>query len=263
MNVFGEEFYKLYEENQQHEFFVDYAIDLGDETFAVVEFLPVNSILNNCYKIAVEKARHTMDEGQNLQIRGQRKKVINQFKGIMAETAIHIYLHRRCDFPLEMIHRWDLERENFADANNEYDLKITNNGVDYLIESRSSSSYQGGLGRFMQYYDIIGKYSNRRKSNEQVSDMYIRPVFQYVRRIMTQNEYFQAIGNTFADIRNDELKLYLVAVAGKDEMYGMNGYTKNMGQGQTVYQCIRIKDAHDISAVPVIYYKAMKERGLL
>lgn len=263
MNFFGEEFYRLYKENQQHEFFVDYAIDLGDETFAVVEFQPVNSILNNCYKIAIEKARHTMDEGQNLQIRSRQKKVINQFKGIMAETAIHIYLHRRCDFPLEVIHRWDLERKDFTNASNEYDLKITNNGIDYLIESRSSSSYQTGLDRFMQYYDIIGKYSNRRKNNEKISDMYIRPVFQYIGRTMTQNEYRYAIKNTFADIRNNELKLFLVAVAGKDEMYGTNGYTKNMGQGQTVYQCIKIKDAHDISSVPMIYYKAMKERGLL
>lgn len=259
MNQFGKEFKKLYEENQQHEFFIDHEIDLGDKTFAVVEFVPVNSILNNCYKIARVKARYTMDESQSLEIREPEKKVINQFKGIMAETAIHIYLHRRCNFSIEDIHRWDLERTTFTDAHNEYDLKISRNGVDYFIESRSSSSYRSGLDQFMLRYDIIGKYSNRRKSSEKVSDMYVRPVFQYVNRTLTKDEYELAVYDTCSDISDKNLKLFLVAVAGKDEMYGEHGYTKNMRQGYTKYQCIKIKDAHDIAAVPLIYYLAARE----
>ena len=46
MNQFGEEFYSLYSQNHDHEYFIDYTIDLGDEEFAIVEFVPINSILN-------------------------------------------------------------------------------------------------------------------------------------------------------------------------------------------------------------------------
>lgn len=263
MNIFGDEFYQLYEENKEHEFFVDYVIDLGDERFSVVEFSPVNSILNNCYKIAVEKSKYTMDEGQNLEIRERRKKIINQFKGIMAETAIHIFLNRKCGLPIDTIHRWDLERSSFADTRNEYDIKITQSGEEFFIESRSSSSYKTDLRRFMMYYDIIGKYSNQKKNNERVSDMYVRPVFQYIDCVMTQEEYEVAIYDTFSDISNNRLKLYLVATAGKKEMYGESGYSKNMGQGGTQYQCIKIKDAHDIMQTLTIYLNEMRERGIL
>ena len=261
MNKFGEEFYQLYADNEEHEFFIDYVVNLGGEdNFAIVEFVPVNSILNNCYKIAVEKAKYTMDEGQDLEIREVKKKRINQFKGIIAETAIHIYLNKRCCFPLKLVHRWDLERDSFSDASNEYDIKIDNGDMSYYIESRSSSSYQSPLNRFMAYYDIIGKYSNQRKNNERKSDMYIRPVFQYQNANMTKNQYEAAIYNTYTDISQNRLKLYLVASVGKEEMYGEKGYQKSMGQGTTQYQCIKIKDAHDIKAVVSIYKKAVRER---
>lgn len=259
MNNFGDEFYQLYEENREHDFFMDYVIDMGDKNFSVVEFMPVNSILNNCYKIAVEKSKYTMDEGQNLEIRERRKKIINQFKGIMAETAIHIFLNQKCGFSLDSVHRWDLERSSFTDTRNEYDIKITQSGVDFYIESRSSSSYKTDLRRFMMYYDIIGKYSNQKKNNERISDMYVRPVFQYINCIMTQREYEKAIYNTFSDISNNKLKLYLVATVGKKEMYGESGYSKSMGQRGTQYQCIKIKDAHDIMETLTVYRTEMTE----
>ena len=242
---------------------MDHMINMGEGEFAIVEFMPVNSILNNCYKIAVEKAKYTMDEGQDLQIRNRRKKIINQFKGIMAETAIQLYLLERCNFKIDSVKRWDLERESFAYTNNEYDIKITQSGIDFFIESRSSSSYKTDLKHFMMYYDIIGKYANQRKTNERISDLYVRPVFQYVNCTLTQDEYEQEIFNTFDDISAKRLKLYLVAVAGKNEMYGPRGYKKNMGQGKTRYQCIKIKDAHDIRAILAIYSAEMRERRIL
>lgn len=263
MNKYGEEFYELYNANREHDYFVDLNIRMEHGNFAVVEFVPVNSILNNCYKIAVEKAKHTMDESQSLKKREKDKKIINQFKGIMAEAAIHIYLDQRCDFSINNIFRWDLERTNFDNANNEYDIKILQNGVDYVIESRSSSSYRTDLPRFMKYYDIIGKYSNQRKNNERVSDMYIRPVFQYINLSLTKEQYEERVYRTFSDISSNTLKLYLVASVGKDEMYGEHGYEKSMGQGPTKYQCIKIKDAHDIESIEEIYINAMRERGIL
>lgn len=246
MNRFGEEFYLLYSQNHNHDYFIDYTIDLGEGEFSVVEFMPVNSILNNCYKIAVEKAKYTMDEGQDLQIRNKRKKIINQFKGIMAEAAIHLYLLERCSFTIDSVKRWDLERESFADTNNEYDLKITKDGVDFFIESRSSSSYKTDLKRFMMYYDIIGKYANQKKRNERISDLYVRPVFQYVGCTFTKDEYEQEIFNTFADISANRLKLYLVAAAGKEKCMGNMGTIRTWGRDTLVISVSKL-GMHKIS----------------
>ncbi|MEY8390861.1 hypothetical protein AALA98_05730 [Lachnospiraceae bacterium 45-W7] len=249
MNKYGEEFYQMYQKTEGHDYFQHHRITVEGREFHVVEFIPVNSILNNCYKIAVEKAKYTRDEGQDAQIREAGRKEINQFKGIMAETAIHIFLNRECEFPLENISRWDLVRPDFMSPENEYDIKVNNKGREFYLESRSSSSYHTSLEKFMQQYDIIGKYTNEIKRQERKSDLYIRPVFQYVNPNMNKDEYKKAVERTYQDIREKQLKLFLVAAAGKEEMYGFKGYDKNMAQGSTQYRCIKIRNAHDMDYV--------------
>ncbi|MCI9081618.1 MAG: hypothetical protein HFI70_04740 [Lachnospiraceae bacterium] len=249
MNEFGKEFYKLYQETDDHDYFLHYFFLINGREFHIVEFVPVNSILNNCHKIAVEKARYTRDEGQDAKTREPARKVINQFKGIMAETAIHIFLNRECGFSLDCISRWDLVRPDFKSAENEYDIKVNEGGREFCIESRSSSSYRTSLEEFMQEYDIIGKYTNAVKRQEKKSDLYIRPVFQYENPNMTKKEYQKAVGDTYQDISENSLKLFLVAAAGKEEMYGSKGYYKNMGQGSTRYRCIKIRNAHDMDFI--------------
>ncbi len=249
MNKYGKEFYKLYQQTDGHDYFLHHEIIIGGRRFHVVEFVPVKSILNNCYKIADEKAKYTRDEGQDAKMREPAKKVINQFKGIMAEAAIHIFLNRECGFPLESISRWDLERSDFKSAENEYDIKVNNRGRDFCIESRSSGSYHTSLREFMQRYDIIGKYTNEIKRQEKKSDLYIRPVFQYTNPDMDNGEYKKAVEHTYQDISENSLKLFLTAAAGKEEMYGSKGYYKNMRQGSTQYRCIRIRDAYDMDFV--------------
>lgn len=249
MNQYGKEFYEMYRKTDGHDYFFHYEIPVKGRGFHIVEFVPVNAILNNCYKIAVEKAKYTRNEGQDARTRQADRKVINQFKGIMAEAAIHIFLDRECGFPLEHILRWDLERPDFKSPENEYDIKVNDRGREFCIESRSSSSYRTSLEEFMQQYDIIGKYTNEIKRQERTSDLYIRPVFQYENPNMTKETYQKAVAHTYRDISENSLKLFLVAAAGKEEMYGFKGYDKNMTQGSTQYRCIKIRDAHDMDFV--------------
>lgn len=257
MNIYGTEFYRLLDENEGHTFFELSEVNLGEKEYTVAEFKPVNSLLNNCYKIAKEKCLYTMDEGQDLQKRSYQKKLINQFKGIMAEMAIHIYCYECLGLKRNEVLRWDLERPDYKSAENEYDLKVTLSDCDLIIESRSSSSYKSRLNAFMKDYDIIGRYSNDKKQNEKVSDLYVRPVFQYS-YFMDKEAYNEAVYRTFDDISKGLLKLYLVASVGKEEMYGELGYFKTMGQGSTLYRCIKIINAHDIEEMKRIIMKAKR-----
>lgn len=244
MNKFGKEFIELYNENRTYPYFNEVKLDFG----IVLEFHAPAGLYNNCYKIAREKAKYTMDYSQNLSKRSWEEKVIKQFKGILAEMSIQLYLIQKCKIPFHHIYRWDLVRDTFQYASKEYDLKISTEHKELFIESRSSDSYKTSLGRFIEYYDIIGKYSNRIKTSERKADLYIRPVYQFAPCIR-QEEWKDKLFETYQMIQSNSLKLYLVSGATKEEMYGEKSYTKNMSQGETTYRCLKITDAGDMNRI--------------
>ena len=277
MNRYGKEFIDICKKYSDFQYFYEKELDFG----TVLEFRAPADMYNNCVKIAREKARYTMDYSQSLVLRRPEEKEIKQFKGILAETAIQLYLVQKCRIPFHQVHRWDLERDTFQSASNEYDLKITaangenTNGKianrevanrevtnrkianrkianrEITIESRASDSYKTSLDSFVRQYDIIGKYSNSRKTNEKKADVYMRPVYQFT-SCMNKTEHKSKLYETYKMIQSRELQLYLVSGATKEEMYGERSYTKNMDQGSTIYRCLKIMDAGDIKRISEI-----------
>ena len=277
MNRYGKEFIDICKKYSDFQYFYEKELDFG----TVLEFRAPADMYNNCVKIAREKARYTMDYSQSLVLRPPEEKEIKQFKGILAETAIQLYLVQKCRIPFHQVHRWDLERDTFQSASNEYDLKITaangenTNGKianrevanrevtnrkianrkianrEITIESRASDSYKTSLDSFVRQYDIIGKYSNSRKTNEKKADVYMRPVYQFT-SCMNKTEHKSKLYETYKMIQSRELQLYLVSGATKEEMYGERSYTKNMDQGSTIYRCLKIMDAGDIKRISEI-----------
>lgn len=287
MNRYGKEFIDICKKYSDFQYFYEKELDFG----TVLEFRAPADMYNNCVKIAREKARYTMDYSQSLVLRPPEEKEIKQFKGILAETAIQLYLVQKCRIPFHQVHRWDLERDTFQSASNEYDLKITaangentngkiangentngkiTNGEiangeianrevtnrkianrEITIESRASDSYKTSLDSFVRQYDIIGKYSNSRKTNEKKADVYMRPVYQFT-SCMNKTEHKSKLYETYKMIQSRELQLYLVSGATKEEMYGERSYTKNMDQGSTIYRCLKIMDAGDMKRISEI-----------
>lgn len=245
MNVFGTKFIELYEKYGSYEYFKSEELEGFGE---VLEFQAPADIYNNCFKIAREKAQYTMDYSQELKIRTPKEKVIKQFKGVLAETAIHLYLVKECGIPFDKVHRWDLERSSFRYSSNEYDLRFLTDSGELSIESRASDSYKTSLDEFVKKYDIIGKYSNSKKVGKKTADLYIRPVYQCESRF-SEKEWKSKLYETFDMIQSRFLKLYLVSGATKEEMYGESGYKKNMSQGETIYQCLRITAAGDMNRI--------------
>lgn len=193
MNVFGTKFIELYEKYGSYEYFKSEELEGFGE---VLEFQAPADIYNNCFKIAREKAQYTMDYSQELKIRTPKEKVIKQFKGVLAETAIHLYLVKECGIPFDKVHRWDLERSSFRYSSNEYDLRFLTDSGELSIESRASDSYKTSLDEFVKKYDIIGKYSNSKKVGEKTADLYIRPVYQCESRF-SEKEWKSKLYETF------------------------------------------------------------------
>ncbi len=256
VNDFGKEFAEAYKENKNYPYFIEVKLDFG----IVLAFNAPAAIYNNCFKIAREKAKYTMDYSQKLSVRTQEEKTIKQFKGILAETAVQLYLILQCNIPFDKVYRWDLERESFKNASGEYDIKIVTETKDLFIESRASDSYVTTLNGFVKYYDIIGAYSNLRKTNEKIADLYLRPVYQFVPCIKRE-EWSDKLYETYKMLQAKSLRLYLVSGATKEEMYGENSYTKNMNQGETLYRCLKIADAGDINRISEIICDKFTQLG--
>ncbi len=244
MNAFGKEFTEIYKKNENYHYFNEVELNSG----LVLEFQAPADLYNNCVKIAKEKAKYTMNYSQNLIVRTMKEKEIKQFKGVLAEMAIQLYLIKICGIPFDQVHRWDLVRDTFRNAFGEYDLKVTTEKGEIYIESRASDSYKTSLNRFVRRYDIIGKYSNSRKVKEKKADVYLRPVYQFV-PCVKENEHDDKLFETYDLIQSKELILYLVSGAMREEMYGQKSYTKNMGQNNTIYRCLKIVDAGDMNRI--------------
>lgn len=259
MNNFGNEFIELYKKYRDYQYFVEVKLDFG----MVLEFNAPADIYNNCYKIAREKAKYTMDYSQSLEKRTLEEKIIKLFKGILAEASIQLYLVQKCNIPFDKVHRWDLERNSFKYTSDEYDVKIVTEKGDIFIESRSSDSYKTTLNMFVNGYDIIGRYSNQRKTYEKMADLYLRPVYQFMPCIK-EEEREDKLFQTYKMIQAKLLRLYLVSGATKEEMYGKKSYMKSMQQGETSYQCLKIIDAGDMERITkIICYKYTQLGGCL
>lgn len=256
MNEFGKEFIELYKKYRGYQYFVEVKLDFG----MVLEFKAPSDIYNNCYKIAREKANYTMDYSQSLGKRTLEEKIIKQFKGILAEASIQLYLVQKCNIPFDKVHRWDLERNSFKFSLNEYDVKIVTERGDISIESRASDSYKTPLNVFVKYYDIIGKYSNQRKIGEKIADLYLRTVYQFMPCI-EEKERRDMLFQTYRMIQAKSLRLYLVSGATREEMYGKKSYMKSMQQGETLYQCLKIKDAGDMNRISKIICNKYTQLG--
>ena len=101
---------------------------------------------NNCVKIAREKARYTMDYSQSLVLRPPEEKEIKQFKGILAETAIQLYLVQKCRIPFHQVHRWDLERDSIAKSRQKKARKDEKPHIqDDILYSSTQTNYDRRL----------------------------------------------------------------------------------------------------------------------
>jgi hypothetical protein len=239
MNRFGKEFFNLVRNSTQSliNFSPEKEISLnGNRFISVIELTYSNfskKLLENCLKIAKEKAQKTMSKNQAGEDRPFEIKVINQFRGVLAETIVHLYLHYECGIPLQNIKRYDLERRTFDYSPEEYDLKIIKNGKEYTLEVRSSHDYYGDLKKYLEKRGIICAYINKYKLQENIKDISCAVIFQL-------KGYSGPLDNNtrskfFEDFERERYKIYFITHCATKDVCKEKSYKTNLGQKSTEY----------------------------
>lgn len=245
-NCYKKQFDDYIADKDLNRFFVEETLAINGATKSVRRCVPTQELLELCKSLAVEKAKYTMDEDQSGNARPEGIKESKQFEGVLAETYCQIWLKMvlpECD-----VLRFDLERADFAYSSAEYDIIAKRGTAQCEFEIRNSYSYKTTLQTAYAQYDILGAYVNWNKKQEELSDFYIRPLFQCVPPNTSLNKppRFVSVDELISRIMDGEIVPYLCCGADKEELIA-NGYESSFGQGRTKYLAIKMMRTVDMN----------------
>ncbi len=247
MNKHGKNFLNLLKEksnlinfNQERE--ITFNLEEKRFTIPIIELKRENideELIKNIYNISLEKAEKTMKLNQNLEEREQYIKIIKSFRGILAETIVHLYLHYICEIPIDKIKRYDLERETFEYKKEEYDIKICSshqNTPCYIIEVRSSNNPYENIEDYLAERGIICAYTNNQKKTEEAKDISIAIIYKLSGHKGNLKEKMEK--NFFEDFYENKYTIYFPThCALKETCYNLSKKT-NLGQNNTEYYIV-------------------------
>lgn len=189
----------------------------------MLKFLPNTEIINLCINIAQEKSGETMDQNQDGEKRSSDEKIIRQFEGCLAEFAVACYFCSYCGISKEQIKVYDALRNDYKyKISEEYDLKLSKLDKLFEVEVRNSKSFKTTLDECIEGFQVILRYVNSVKKTEELSDIFVRPILQYVDKLEKLPK------DTISDFENNKVNLYLVGAATKKSIEG-KVYEKNNG----------------------------------
>lgn len=228
MNKYGVEFYEII--NKYHETKLLCKEKVQTDFFVYRDEFP-KELLIKTLELSKEKAKYVSKNDQDGNLRSDEQVLVNVFKGIMAETIVHIFLLKECGMSQERIRRYDLERGDFKyDPNKEYDVALFTKGVfTKELGVKASKVKRSSLEDFiLKQHCIIGKYKYKGRTEDHNSAFYFGVITVY------KNQYNE---NTFiSDYLKGDIHTYLVSGATFSEMTGKfcSNYI-NMNQKNTVY----------------------------
>lgn len=244
----------------------DYNELLKDEFIKV----PINNNKNTIYKyipriedillsweIAKEKEQHTMTYSQNSRPRSKKEKLGSAFQGTFSELVCHRFLLKELGEPYESIKRYDAERESFVYIEKEeYDIKIQKENRDLDVEIRSSISYKTSIEQAYNQQHIIGTYTNEKKPHENLSDVYIRPYFQYKD---IKNRKPSEMNELHKDLFQKRVEIYIMTGAFKEDFLNKSKIL-SFSQNGTEYHTIEMKEMGDVELFKQRYNKLIKTK---
>lgn len=240
---FKTEFYKLYQKkvDSDYDFFTE-KIEMADNMH--FKYLVCNidlEIMKCAIGIAKDKSKFTMAQNQASVPRTEIVKLIKCSQGVLAEMFVHFLLMQR--YSLDVL-RYDLERQTFVYKPDEYDLKImTEQGLDYEVESRSSNIHHSHIDKFVKEDVIIGPYGNRLKVTDSLADFHFRPIYM-PNFIPFVEEFGKIVYNP--NMFNGEIVLVITGVATKEDFL-KESYEATLGQRGTKYRVVKASVAGDVT----------------
>lgn len=213
------------------------------------EYLPSDYDIILVKSISEEKAIHTNDENQDGIKRNINEKINKQFEGCLAELVAAKFLIQIFSESPENIDVYDYNRKNFQYTPEEYDIAIVKGTKKIRCEIRNSWSYKTSITDFCEKCDVIGKYTNEIKQQEELADFFIRPVLQLV------SLDYSIPKNTEELILNKKAKIYIVAACTKEEMIEKGSYNNFLSKHGTKFWTVKIEKLKSVEKYEDEYNK--------
>ncbi|MBC3935630.1 hypothetical protein H8K47_09675 [Undibacterium sp. CY7W] len=156
----------------------------------------------------------------------------------------------------------DVRTDDFED-HDQYDIKLSSQGRDYLVEIRSSVCIYMPLNSMIRNWQILGPYASSVKGvTETEKPFYLRPIYHL--SSFEENKKTNKYQRTSADemIGRGELQLYFVGGATNAilQAKGRNEAGQELKQGNAEFRVLDITDGLDAKEVlEVIGQIAKKE----
>lgn len=194
-------------------------------------------------KIAIKKEPFLSNKSQNSMNRSKETKVRSAFKGIFSEMMVVNFLLSEVDLSNNKVKWYDIERETFKYIpGKEYDIKLKPNTI---IDVRSSYFYESTdiIEAFgSNKMDYIPSYTNKNKSNERMTDISIRVLYNYVSEEIRKDRYYnRSTANLASDLLNGKAKSYIIGFITKD-MIADNYREKSLNQNNAKYKAVPLRD---------------------
>lgn len=141
----------------------------------------------------------------------------------------------------------DVRTDDFQD-HDQYDIKLSAQGIDYLVEVRSSVCIYLSLESMINRWQILGPYvSSAKGSTETAKPFYLRPLFHL--SSFEENKKTNSYQRTSAHelISSGDLQLYFVggATSAILEERGRNEAGQELKQGKAEFRVLNITDGLD------------------
>ncbi|HCI2634411.1 hypothetical protein [Pseudomonas aeruginosa] len=165
---------------------------------------------------------------------------------IVCARLLEGYFKKHC-LKIDVVRYDDIRTDDFQD-HDQYDIKLSTQGREYLVEIRSSVCIYLSLAAMISRWQILGPYiSSAKGSTETAKPFYLRPIFHL--SSFEENKKTNGYQRTTAPelIRSGDLQLYFVggATSGILEEKGRNEAGQELKQGKAEFRVLDITDGLD------------------
>ncbi|MBH3450848.1 hypothetical protein I5S84_18560 [Pseudomonas putida] len=148
---------------------------------------------------------------------------------------------------IDVVRYDDIRTDDFQD-HDQYDIKLSAQGLEYLVEVRSSVCIYLSLAKMISRWQILGPYiSSAKGSTETVKPFYLRPIFHL--SSFEENKKTKSYQRKAAHelISNGDLQLYFVggATSVMLEENGRSEAGQELKQGKAEFRVLDITDGFD------------------
>jgi len=225
-------------------------IDIGNHVILRAKLESDNENIALALKQSAQKAEKIHKDSPSGRRRNTDEISSQNFLGTLADIVCARLLEsyfKKHKLEIDVTRYDDIRTDNFED-HDQYDIKLSSQEVDHLVEVRSSVCIYLSLDSMIKRWQILGPYASSTKGiTEVVKPFYLRPLYHL--SSFEENKKTNSYQRTAAQelIKSGDLQLYFVggATSAMLEERGRNEAGQELKQGKAEFKVLDITDGFD------------------